>query len=98
MGCGPIARRSRAFFLFQNIFVGSTYRSRLIDLAFVGEDVAVALAEIDVTGSSRLPPGVTPTREGVLTTRMRHVLHRRGGRWWIVATQNTAVLPVAAAG
>lgn len=87
------AVRERHDQIFRTVFSGSHYRSQLRALRFLGPDAAVADVDIEVTDFAALPPGSQPTQEGVLRTRMRHVLERADGRWWIVATQNTAVAP-----
>jgi uncharacterized protein (TIGR02246 family) len=87
------ATRARHEQIFRGVFRGSRYHSTLRHLRFLGQDAAVADVDVAVTGFSALPPGSRPTEPGVLRTRMRHVLERVGGRWWIVATQNTAVAP-----
>jgi hypothetical protein len=42
----------------------------------------------------QLPPNVLPTSKGVLRTRLKHVLEKRGSVWQIVASQNTDVKPL----
>jgi uncharacterized protein (TIGR02246 family) len=87
------AMRDRHYQIFTGVFKGSRYQSALRRVRFLGNDVAIADVDIEVTGFSALPPGAQPTAPGVLRTRMRHVLHRIDGRWWIVASQNTAIAP-----
>jgi uncharacterized protein (TIGR02246 family) len=56
-------------------------------------DVVLVEAMYEVTGYKSLPPGITPTSEGVLKTRVKYVLIKRDEAWQIVAAQNTAILP-----
>ena len=79
--------------IFGGIFRGSRHVGTLRQLRFLGADAAVADEDIEITGFSGLPAGISPTAAGVLRTRMRHVFERRGDRWLIVASQNTAVAP-----
>lgn len=85
--------RSRLAQIFTGIFRGSRHVGTLHQLRFLGDDVAVADEDIEITQFTGLPAGIAPTAPGVLRTRMRHVLQRRTGRWLIVASQNTAVAP-----
>jgi len=87
------AMRARHDEIFQGVFKGSRHHGTLRRLRLLGADAAIADVDIEVTGFSALPPGSRPTEPGVLRTRMRHVLQRIDGRWWIVATQNTAIAP-----
>ena len=56
-------------------------------------DVVLVEAVHEITGYRSLPPGVVPTKPGMLRTRMKYVLLKRDDVWKIVAAQNTAVLP-----
>lgn len=87
------ALKARHHEIFTGVFRGSRYQGALRRVRFLGPDAAVADVDIAVTGFSALPPGARPTDPGVLRTRMRHVLERIEGRWRIVASQNTAILP-----
>lgn len=79
--------------IFQGVFKGSRHHSTLRRLRFLEDDVAIADIDVEVTGFSSLPPGSRPTEDGMLRTRMRHVLTRKDGVWRIAASQNTAVAP-----
>lgn len=85
--------RARLDAIFRGIFRGSRHVGTLRHLRTLGADAVVAEEEIEITGFRALPAGVRPTAPGVLRTRMRHVLQREGGRWVIVASQNTAIAP-----
>jgi uncharacterized protein (TIGR02246 family) len=60
----------------------------------------VALIETmhEVTGYKFLPPGIAPTAEGILKTRMTYVAVKRDASWWLIAAQNTAIVPGMEAG
>jgi uncharacterized protein (TIGR02246 family) len=85
--------RARHQAIFEGPFRGSRYRGTLRRVRFLGPDAAIADVDIAVTDFRALPPGAQATEPGVLRTRMRHVLQRIDGRWRIVASQNTAILP-----
>jgi uncharacterized protein (TIGR02246 family) len=87
------AMRARHHEIFTGVFAGSRHHGTLRSLRLLTADVAVADVDIEVTGFRALPPGARETAPGVLRTRMRHVLKKIDGRWWIAATQNTAVAP-----
>lgn len=89
------ALRARLDQIFRGVFRGSRHLGTLRHLRFLSRDVAVVDEDIEITGFTGLPPGIRPTQPGVLRTRMRHVFQRTGGRWLIVASQNTAVAPAA---
>ncbi|NUO64093.1 MAG: SgcJ/EcaC family oxidoreductase [Gemmatimonadaceae bacterium] len=85
--------RERLARIFAGMFRGSRHVGTLQRLRFLGAHIAVADEDIEITGFAALPAGISATAPGVLRTRMRHVLVRRGRRWLIVASQNTAVAP-----
>jgi uncharacterized protein (TIGR02246 family) len=85
--------RARTAQILAGPFHGSRFASTVRSIRFVGTDAAVVDIDIRVTHFRALPPGTVPTEPGVLLTRMKHVFERRSGRWRIVASQNTAVLP-----
>ena len=89
------ALRTRLAAIFSGIFRGSRHVGTLRRLQFLAPNTAVVDEDIEITGFAGLPAGISPTSPGVLQTRMRHVMVRRGNRWLIVASQNTAVAPAA---
>jgi len=89
----PATLRTRLAQIFGGIFRGSRHVGTLRRLRFVGADAAVADEDIEITGFTGLPAGISATAAGVLRTRMRHVLVRRGDQWVITASQNTAIAP-----
>ena len=89
----PATLRTRLAQIFGGIFRGSRHVGTLRRLRFLGADAAVADEDIEITGFAGLPAGISATAPGVLRTRMRHVLIRRGNQWVIAASQNTAISP-----
>ena len=80
--------------LFATIFKGSRLAVRETRIHVLGTAAAFADLVLDLTGFSRLPPGIRPSiGNDVLRTRMHHVLIHDGTRWWIVFSQNNAVMP-----
>jgi uncharacterized protein (TIGR02246 family) len=47
----------------------------------------------EVTNYKFLPPGVVPTANEVLRTRMKYLAVDRGAGWQFIAAQNTTILP-----
>jgi uncharacterized protein (TIGR02246 family) len=92
---GRDANRQRHGEMFAGIFSGS--RLEIVDthIRMLGDSVAVADLVLDLTGFRALPPGIRPTLgTDVLRTRMHYVLVAGAGRWHIVFSQNTAVMPM----
>lgn len=83
----------RHAFVFASVFKESHTEVTVRKVRFLEPGVAVVDTEHVVTGYTGLPPGVQPSEPGVLRTRMRYVMKRTGGRWWILAGQNTDVKP-----
>ena len=81
--------------LFATIFKGSRLAMREVRIRVLGSSAAFAHLVLDLTGFSRLPPGIRPSiGNDVLRTRMHYVLIHDGTRWWIVFSQNSAVMPM----
>ncbi|HKT42703.1 MAG TPA: SgcJ/EcaC family oxidoreductase [Rhodanobacteraceae bacterium] len=81
--------------LFATIFKGSRLAMREVRIRVLGSSAAFADLVLDLTGFSRLPPGIRPSiGNDVLRTRMHYVLIHDGTRWWIVFSQNNAVMPL----
>ena len=81
--------------LFATIFKGSRLAMREVRIRLLGSSAAFADLVLDLTGFSRLPPGIRPSiGNDVLRTRMHYVLIHDGTRWWIVFSQNNAVMPL----
>jgi uncharacterized protein (TIGR02246 family) len=56
-------------------------------------DVALVETDCEITGLQGGLPGIAPTTEGILKTRLTYVAVRRDKDWHFVAAQNTPVLP-----
>ena len=82
--------------VFASVFKDSRSEVTVRKIVMVAPNVAVVDTEHVVTGYTGLPPGVQATEPGVLRTRMRYVMKQMGGKWLIVAGQNTDVKPAPA--
>lgn len=89
------ANEARHATLFSTIFANSSLAAEILSVRAVGRAGAVAELEFTLVGYERLPPDVEETEPGVLRTRLITVLERSGGKWRVIAAQNTAILPVA---
>lgn len=79
--------------LFATIFRGSRLVVREMRIRVLGDFTAIADLVLDLTGFSKLPPGIRPSiGNDVLRTRMHYVLIHESARWWIVFSQNNAVM------
>jgi len=87
------AIRERHAAVLAGPFKGSHFESTVRHIQFLGPDVAIVDTDIRVTNFRALPRGAVATSPGLLQTRMKHVYQRRDGKWRIIASQNTAVLP-----
>ena len=83
--------------IFASVFSGSRTKVTVRKLSFPRPDVALLETEHEVTRFAKLPPGIQTTEPGVLKTRMKYVLIREQAGWQIIAGQNTAMSPAAAA-
>jgi uncharacterized protein (TIGR02246 family) len=83
------------------MFRGPFARSRLAieveRILFAHPQTAIAEFLTVLTGARGMPPGIQPSRDGSLRTRMLEVFVKSDGRWEIVACHNTAVRDLAAA-
>ena len=87
------ARRHDA--LFSGIFKGSRLEMHELEVRVLGEAMAIADAVLDLQHFHKLPPGIRPSiGVDMLRTRMHYALVREENRWWIVFSQNTAVMPM----
>ncbi|HJR13471.1 MAG TPA: SgcJ/EcaC family oxidoreductase [Rhodanobacteraceae bacterium] len=81
--------------LFAGVFKGSRLELHALEIRLLGDCAAIAGAVLDLKHFRGLPPGIRPTiGNEVLRTRMHYALIREGARWWIVFSQNTAVMPM----
>lgn len=90
---GRKASETRHAFMFEGPFRGSRITISIRSTKHLSSDVAVVETDCHLTGAPRMPSGVMLTEAGLLLTRLKQVLVRRDGRWWIAASQNTAVIP-----
>jgi uncharacterized protein (TIGR02246 family) len=80
--------------LFATIFKGSRLAICEMRIRMLGDFTATSDLVLDLTGFSKLPPGIRPSiGNDVLRTRMHYVLVHDSARWWIVFSQNSAVMP-----
>jgi uncharacterized protein (TIGR02246 family) len=79
--------------IFSAQFKGSQATFTVRQLTELSPSVVIIETENIVTNFRLLPPGIVPTSEGVLRTRMKYIALKHEGEWLIVAAQNIAVLP-----
>lgn len=91
---GKAAIRTRHAEIFDRAFRGSTMKATVRQVRMLGATVMVVDSDTEVRNFRQLPPNVLPTSNGVLRTRLKHVLEKRGSLWQIVASQNTDVKPL----
>jgi uncharacterized protein (TIGR02246 family) len=87
------ANEARHDELFRTIFRNSHLGAEVLRIRVLGSDAAVAELQFELRGHTALPPGIIESEPGLLRTRLISVLEKRDGRWWIVAAQNTVILP-----
>jgi len=80
--------------IFSTIFKGSTLRQAVRKIRFVRPDVAVVDVDTEMTGYTKLPPGIQAGADGILRTRLQEVFLKENGAWWIVAYHNVDVKPL----
>jgi uncharacterized protein (TIGR02246 family) len=87
------ANEIRHAMMFAGPFRGSRIALSIRRIQHLAPGAALVETDCDLTGAQRMPAGIQVTEAGVLRTRLKHVLVRRDGRWWIAAAQNTAIIP-----
>ena len=90
---GRAAIQAQHVFLFGGLFAGSTQTLTVRRVDFLTGTIAVVDLDAVLTGYVALPPGLRPTEPGVVRTRVRWVMEKRGGVWEIVAQQLTGIAP-----
>jgi len=80
--------------IFSTIFRGSTLQQTIRKIRFIRRDVAVVDVDTEMTGYTKLPPGVHAGVDGILRTRLQQVLLKENGSWWIAAYHNVDVKPL----
>lgn len=73
---------------FQFVFRDSTLKIEDVEVRFLSPQVAVAHARWTMTGA-KTPPNIPEPRVGIQTL----TLQKKGGKWLIVAFQNTNAVP-----
>lgn len=92
---GRDANERRHAELFTGIFKGSHLEVHESKVHVLGDAAAIADVVLDLTRFRGLPPGIRPTLgNALLRTRMHYALIREAGRWCVVFSQNTAVIPM----
>jgi uncharacterized protein (TIGR02246 family) len=85
--------------LFATVFNQSRLEMRELEIRVLGDSTATADALLDLKNFRGLPRGIRATiGNDVLRTRMHYVLVHEGDRWFVVFSQNTAVMPLPPAG
>ena len=77
--------------LFEGAFKGSRLTMRVRRVRGLGAAAILVDTETEVTGWKAVPPGVSARPDGVIFTRLKHVLLNREGWWRLIASQNTDV-------
>ena len=77
----------------QSIFKGTSVKTSIGKLRFIREDVAIADVTGEMTGFSKVPPGLPVGTDGVLRFKLLEVLVKEKGEWWITEYHNVAVTP-----
>ena len=72
---------------------GSHLSLTIRQLNWLTRDIVLVETDYEFTGLQGSLPGIAPTAEGVLKTRMKYVAVRRDKHWYFIAAQNTPVLP-----
>ncbi len=76
-------------------FRGSHLTLTIRRFTLLNPGVALIDANYDLSGFGPLAPGMVPTEDKVLRTRMKYVAVKRSGQWRFVAAQNTAIVGTA---
>lgn len=80
---------------FEGAFAPATERLTLRRVQFLTGAIAVVDVDSEVRGYLALPPGWRETEPGVVRSRIRWVVVKRGGDWAIVALQMTLIAPAS---
>ena len=87
---GRDALRGVHVFLFNGPFAGSTLDLAVREIQFLTGTVALVYLDLSISDYAFLPPGVTPTTDGVARARVTWVVEKQKGEWQIVFMQNTS--------
>ncbi len=89
-GCGEISQKISG--ALSTVFKGSILTVDIRRFVLLTPDAALIDANFDLTGFGTLAPGITPTNDDVLKTRMKYIALKRDGQWRFVSAQNTAIV------
>ena len=87
---GRDAFRATHVFLFNGPFAGSTLNLAVREIQFLTGTVAIVYLDLSISGYAFLPPGVSPSNDGVARARVTWVVEKQKGEWQIVFMQNTS--------
>lgn len=79
--------------IFSGLFRGSRLKLDIVRLRLLDDHVALVETDCRLSGFLALPPGVQPSPEGPLLTRLLQVLVRRDGQWRVAVYHNIDVKP-----
>jgi uncharacterized protein (TIGR02246 family) len=80
--------------ILSSTFKGSVVESQLRRVRWIGSDAAVVDTDFYVRNFERLPRRLSRIwPDGSMRHRLKHIMWKRDGRWLIVATQNTPLMP-----
>lgn len=82
--------------ILRTIFSGSKLEQEVLRWRLLSPGVAMVETRVRLTGFRALPPGISPSADGALHTRLLRVLVEEAGSWRVVAYHNVAVSPATA--
>jgi uncharacterized protein (TIGR02246 family) len=77
--------------IFAGFFKDSRLAMTVRRIRFVRPDVAIVDVETQVSELKGLPPGVRPSADGTIHTRLQQVYVKDRGTWWIESYHNSDV-------
>jgi uncharacterized protein (TIGR02246 family) len=90
---GRRGNEARHAAMFAGPFRGSRITISIRRVQSLTPESAIVETDCRLVNAPGMPAGIRPTEPGVLLTRLKQVLVHRDQRWWIAASQNTAVIP-----
>lgn len=78
-------------FLFGGPFAGSIESAEIRRIVALTGTLAIVDLNISLSGYVGLPPGLSETTPGVVSTRARWVVQKQGNQWVILAQQLTSI-------
>lgn len=79
---------------FATIYKDSVLHLTIRRIQFVRPDMAIVDMDADVTGFSKLPPGLRTEPDGTLRTHLLQALVKESDGWWIAAFHNVDIKPL----